>query len=78
MQLIFVETNSFPDTTQNQSEKADPNRSRLSLCKPASCMVVNGPLLHEEENLRIWNRAGFKRGVQQTSVSHAAVSPRSL
>lgn len=39
--------------------------------------VVNGPPLYEEENLRIWNRAGFKRGVQQTSddMSHAAVSP---
>lgn len=43
-------------------------------------LVVNGPQLQEEENLCIWNLAGFKRGVQQTSddMSHAAVSPRSL
>ena len=42
-----------------------------------SFMVVHGPPLQKEENLRIWNRAGFKRGAQQTSddMSHTAVSP---
>ena len=36
----------------------------LAMLSAVSFMAVHGPPLQREENLRIWKRAGFKRGVQ--------------